>query len=380
MAFPPPIRITAPLLALAVGLLATWFEYQLNLDLDLARHLKTLRQRAESNSRRLARLSEYLLSRSHFDTLEADIEAITELPQLEIAGVVDGEGRVLADSSGTLRGMPVKETPLASAARLVAPEEGKEFQYGEDERTLLIARRFRLGAGGTGWVLLQFDRAEAIAATRADARTQLAWMAAAMALLSFVLWAVLHFGFAARLGRLADSVRAFGEGRDFVGTLPGGSDEVGKVSAAFEAMAAKLRERENEQARLEREVLGISESVRRRIGRDLHDGLGQRLTAASMTANSLISAAKIEAPPLAERAEEIGRQLRKAITEVRSLSHGLAPVALVEEGFMEALHFRMSRAGAHHRRGSCGATLPNRAGSREQCNQARSAIGNPDRT
>ena len=39
MRFPPPIRITAPLLALAVGLVATFFEYRLNLDLDLDRHL-----------------------------------------------------------------------------------------------------------------------------------------------------------------------------------------------------------------------------------------------------------------------------------------------------------------------------------------------------
>ena len=61
MRFPPPIRITAPLLALAVGLAATFFEYRLNLDLDLARHLAEVRQSADSNGRRLARLSEDFL-------------------------------------------------------------------------------------------------------------------------------------------------------------------------------------------------------------------------------------------------------------------------------------------------------------------------------
>ncbi len=101
-------------------------------------------------------------------------------------------------------------------------------------------------------------------------------------------------------------------------------------------MVASLRERESEQARLEHEVLGILENEGRRIGQDLHDGLGQQLTAASMTTSSLIGAIKIEAPALAERAEEIGRQLREAIAEVRSLSHGLAPVVLVDEGFMGA--------------------------------------------
>jgi signal transduction histidine kinase len=102
-------------------------------------------------------------------------------------------------------------------------------------------------------------------------------------------------------------------------------------------MATKLREREVEQVRLEREVLEISESERRRIGHDLHDSLGQRLTAASMTTNAFISTLKAEAPALVERGEELGRQLRETIAEVRSLSHGLAPVALVDDGLMTAL-------------------------------------------
>ena len=102
-------------------------------------------------------------------------------------------------------------------------------------------------------------------------------------------------------------------------------------------MAAKLRAREVEQVRLEREVLEISECERRRIGHDLHDSLGQQLTAASMTTNAFIGVLKTEAPALAERAKDIGQQLRDAIAEVRSLSHGLAPVALVDDGLMVAL-------------------------------------------
>ena len=100
MRFPPPIRITAPLLALAVGLAATFFEYRLNLDLDLARHLAEVRQRASSSGHRLAVLSEYLLPRDESDALQADLEGMTQLPQLEIAAVVDDKGRIIADSTG----------------------------------------------------------------------------------------------------------------------------------------------------------------------------------------------------------------------------------------------------------------------------------------
>ena len=171
------------------------FEYRLNLDLDLGRHLAEVRQSADSSGRRLARLSEALLPAAQ-PALQADLEGMTELPQFEIAGVVDEKGRVLADSTGTLRGKLATATRLAKAAALITPTGEASVQHGEDARTVLSAHPFRLASGATGWVLLELDRAAAIAATKADARTQLAWMASAMALLSFALWAVLHFGFA----------------------------------------------------------------------------------------------------------------------------------------------------------------------------------------
>lgn len=337
MPIPLPIRVTAPLLALAFGLVATWFDYRLNLDLDLTRHLGEVRDRAETNGRLLAALSERLLASAQREVLQADLSAMAGLPQLEIAAVVDENGRVMADSTGALRGQAAGATTLAPAAALISPAWPPAPQRGEDAAAVFGAHPFRLGESHTGWVLLIFDRAGAIAAAQADARTQLRWMATAMALLSFMLWAVLHFGFAARLARLSGTLRAFGEGTADLPAAPGSRDEVGRLAGAFAAMAAKLREREAEQVRLEREVLEISESERRRIGHDLHDSLGQRLTAASMTTNALVSVLKTDAPALAERGEEIGRQLRDAIAETRSLAHGLAPVALVDDGLMAAL-------------------------------------------
>ena len=162
-------------------------------------------------------------------------------------------------------------------------------------------------------------------------------MALAMALLGCLIWAVLHFGFARRLTRLAQSVEAFGHGQATVPeTLPGG-DEVAALSTKFAAMAQRLRERETEQVRLEREVLEISDNERRRIGHDVHDSLGQRLTAAALATNALAGSLRTDAPALASQADEIGRELRDAITEARSISHGLAPVDLIDDGLMTAL-------------------------------------------
>lgn len=337
MRFPPPIRITAPLLALIFGLLATWFDYQLNLDLDRARHLSEVRERVDSNGRRLAVVSERLLASGAHELLQTDVESIPDMPEIEIVGVVDENGRIVADSTGTLRGQHATATMLAPAAALIHPAAPPSAQHGENANAVVSAHPFPIGAHDTGWVLLVFDRTQANADAQADARTQLGWMSAAMALLSFALWATLHFGFAERLARLTGNVRAFGERKADAPSLPSGGDEVGELSGAFAAMAEKLHAREAEQLRLEREVLEISESERRRIGHDLHDSLGQRLTAASMTTNALVSALRADAPALAERAEDIGRQLRETIAEARSLSHGLAPVALVADGLMVAL-------------------------------------------
>ena len=49
---------------------------------------------------------------------------------------------------------------------------------------------------------------------------------------------------------------------------------------------------------LEREVLEISEDERRRFGRDLHDGLGQQLTALEMMSHSLARELKTTSPGL----------------------------------------------------------------------------------
>jgi signal transduction histidine kinase len=56
-----------------------------------------------------------------------------------------------------------------------------------------------------------------------------------------------------------------------------------------------------------------------------------------MATNALVTALQHDAPALAERADDIGRQLREAIAEARALSHGLAPVELADEGLTAAL-------------------------------------------
>ena len=79
------------------------------------------------------------------------------------------------------------------------------------------------------------------------------------------------------------------------------------------------------------------DAERRRIERDLHDGTQQRLIALRMK----LSVAERILGPDAGRArsvlDELGGDIDSALSEVRSVSHGIAPALLVERGLGEAL-------------------------------------------
>jgi PAS domain S-box-containing protein len=93
----------------------------------------------------------------------------------------------------------------------------------------------------------------------------------------------------------------------------------------------------SERKRLEKTVLEISEREQRRIGQDLHDGLGQHLTGiAFMSKVQEQKLAERQVPEAAEAAK-IVQLVNDAILKTRELSRGLLPVVSDAEGLMSAL-------------------------------------------
>ena len=97
-----------------------------------------------------------------------------------------------------------------------------------------------------------------------------------------------------------------------------------------------------ERRRLEAELLEISDREQQRIGHDLHDGLGQQLTALEMKCFLLLE--DLAATDLAagrgrlqEQARQMSHALRECVTVTRSLAHGMAPVAIKRDGLTGAL-------------------------------------------
>jgi two-component system, LuxR family, sensor kinase FixL len=88
---------------------------------------------------------------------------------------------------------------------------------------------------------------------------------------------------------------------------------------------------------LENEVLETSEGERRRIGRDLHDALGQELTGIAFMTKELEETLQTQKIPESAEAANIVGYINRAIDRTKTLAKGLAPVELDAEGLMAAL-------------------------------------------
>jgi PAS domain S-box-containing protein len=92
-----------------------------------------------------------------------------------------------------------------------------------------------------------------------------------------------------------------------------------------------------EQKRLEHALLEATDRERRSLGHDLHDGLGQELTAISMTSGAIASLARKAGSPEADGLEKLGDLTRRAIATCRSIARGLSPLGYAKGSLIDAL-------------------------------------------
>jgi PAS domain S-box-containing protein len=83
-----------------------------------------------------------------------------------------------------------------------------------------------------------------------------------------------------------------------------------------------------ERRALEHEIQEISEREQRRLGQDLHDGLGQSLTGIAFLSKVLQQKLQAKGVQEAEAAGNIATLINEALAQTRRLSRGLCPVVL----------------------------------------------------
>ena len=110
------------------------------------------------------------------------------------------------------------------------------------------------------------------------------------------------------------------------------------------SLAGRLRRRQQERAALLARAIEASEDERRRIARDLHDGVVQDLAGVAYSLAAAAEAAVTDSPSgLAESLQATAGQTRQSIRALRSLLVDIYPASLRNEGLQAALSDLVAR-------------------------------------
>ncbi len=110
------------------------------------------------------------------------------------------------------------------------------------------------------------------------------------------------------------------------------------VFAELHRRALQLEGLNRELRRLSNSLLAAQDDERRRIARDMHDGLGQELTAAKMVLDGfLLQGGESADSGKTLAAQDASAMIDRALQQVRSISHLLHPPLLDEVGLSSAI-------------------------------------------
>ncbi len=104
-----------------------------------------------------------------------------------------------------------------------------------------------------------------------------------------------------------------------------------RVRQRTAALAAEMQER----ARLEKELVAIGEQSQRQIGHDLHDTLGQHLTATAFAGQVLTEQLEGKSWSEAAASKNLVKLIEEGIALTRQFARGLQPVEMKPEGLMD---------------------------------------------
>lgn len=114
--------------------------------------------------------------------------------------------------------------------------------------------------------------------------------------------------------------------------------EFERIARAIDVLSDSLDRAHTAQQRLTRQLLEVQESERRELARELHDEIGQSLTAIGVNAAFIDKHADRAGPgPLRECAGDIREQAQRISLQVRGMLNRLRPYGLEQVGMVGAL-------------------------------------------
>ena len=141
------------------------------------------------------------------------------------------------------------------------------------------------------------------------------------------------------LRRLAGAAQGIAAG-DLDQRVPSGrGDEIGLLADAFNDMAARIAERDARLRGLSRRLLSVQEEERIRIAREVHDELGQALTALKIDLQQAGRDHRVTGEPL----NAIAQKIDQIVELVRRIASDLRPAILDDLGLAAALEKQLRR-------------------------------------
>jgi len=110
-------------------------------------------------------------------------------------------------------------------------------------------------------------------------------------------------------------------------------ERTGQLAEANAALQREIAERTS----MANDMLHISGNERARIGRDLHDSIGQQMVGIAFLSRALASRLQSRASPDAEAAGRIGDQVEALIADMKRIVRGLLPVDVMDKGLVVAV-------------------------------------------
>lgn len=130
---------------------------------------------------------------------------------------------------------------------------------------------------------------------------------------------------------------AQGEGDAIIRVDVKSKDEVGELAKGFNVFATTIKKAQDQLRRLSKSIMNSQEKERRAIARELHDELGQMLTALRMDAVWIRGHLKKNDPKAADRALTMCNLIDKSIDDVQGMALRLRPRLLDDLGLIPAL-------------------------------------------
>lgn len=316
------------------GLLMISFNNWRNQAWLVGRRLERLELEATETGSRLAGLLQHLSRKQQQQAAELEMAYVSLSPDVDLGLVCNKEGIVSCATHMQWQQMDVLKTPLAEAWRRhadVLETMTSAFEWNAEKNKLVVMVPFfeTYDSTSRAAVLIHYDATLALAQVREDAWHESLRQAGVLLASCLLLWFALDELITRRVRKVVEILRA-ASSKDGLPMTLAGNDELSMISQEFAGAVTKLRIAENM-------VLEAAEQERRKIGRDLHDDICQRLSATKMKAEVVQGMMQDKDVKIASLAGQVAEELSESTVIARSMAWGLAPVGIENHGLKEAL-------------------------------------------